>query len=97
MPEDYKFALNYLKNLTRLLEERKVIPVPCRLMPGGLGDIGKRFEEMHARRFRGEKLVYLVAGDIGAEQSLMSERHCTHFPLEYCLFACWCESKRSPD
>lgn len=61
MPEDYKFTLNYLQNLTRLLEERKVAPVPHRLTPEGLGDIGKGFEEMRAGRVLGEKLVYLVA------------------------------------
>lgn len=63
MSEDYKSASTYLKNLTRLLEEEKVVPVPHRLMPGGLGDIGKGFEEIRGRMVRGEKLVYRVAGE----------------------------------
>lgn len=37
--------------------------MPYRLMPGGLADIGKGFEEMRAGRVRGEKLVYRVGGD----------------------------------
>lgn len=65
MPEDYKTASTYLKNLSHLLEEGKVVPVPHRLMSGGLGDIGKGFEEMRAGKVRGEKLVYRVAGDVG--------------------------------
>ena len=35
-------------------------------MPGGLGDIGEGFEEIRAGRVRGEKLVYRVAGEVGA-------------------------------
>lgn len=65
MPEDYNSASTYLKNLTCLLEEGKVVPVPHRIMPGGLGDIGKGFEEIRAGRVRGEKLVYRVAGEVG--------------------------------
>jgi len=51
-----------MKKLTGLLETGKVVPVTHRLMPGGLADIGKGFDEMKARRVRGEKLVYRVAG-----------------------------------
>lgn len=63
MPEDYKTASTYLKNLTNLLENDKVKPMKHRLMPGGLGDIGRGFEEMRQGRIRGEKLVYAVAGE----------------------------------
>ncbi|MCJ1259092.1 hypothetical protein MMC24_006927 [Lignoscripta atroalba] len=61
-PEDYKTASTYMKKLPGLLKEGKVVPVRHRLMPGGLGDIGKGFEEMRAGRVRGEKLVYRVGG-----------------------------------
>ncbi|MCJ1246727.1 hypothetical protein MMC30_003936 [Trapelia coarctata] len=64
-PQDYQDASMYLKSLTSLLAEGKLQPIKHRLMAGGLGDIGKGFEEMRAGRVRGEKLVYRVGGEEG--------------------------------
>ncbi|KAA6411320.1 MAG: hypothetical protein FRX48_04600 [Lasallia pustulata] len=66
-PSDYANASTYLKNLTALLKDGKVVPVPHRLMPGGLANVGKEFEEMRARKVRGEKLVYRVGGEAGVD------------------------------
>lgn len=57
---DYKTASTYLKNLTGLLMDGKVVPVKHRLMPGGLANISQGFDEMRSGRVRGEKLVYKI-------------------------------------
>ena len=62
VPQDYKASSQYLGNLTGLLTSGTVVPVPHRLMAGGLADIGKGFDEMKAGRVRGQKLVYEVGG-----------------------------------
>jgi len=60
VPLDYKTASTYLKNLTDLLENGKVVPVKHRLMPGGLANISQGFDEMRSGRVRSEKLVYKI-------------------------------------
>lgn len=63
-PEDYKNAHTYLQELTKLLEQGKFVPVPHRLMSGGLSGIQAGFNEMQAGKVRGEKLVYEVGGEV---------------------------------
>ena len=50
---DHHAASTYMKRLTRLLAEGKLQPISHRLMPGGLKDIGKGFEEMRQGRVKG--------------------------------------------
>jgi hypothetical protein len=60
VPDDYKIASTYLKNLTGFLRYGKVKPVNYRLLSGGLESISEGFEEMRNGRVRGEKLVCKV-------------------------------------
>jgi hypothetical protein len=63
--EDYNAGSTYMKKLTKVLNEGKIVPVKHRVMQGGLGDIAQGFAEMKAGRVKGEKLVYRVAGEEG--------------------------------
>ncbi|KAF9262408.1 GroES-like protein [Marasmius fiardii PR-910] len=64
-PVHIEFAEKFRQLITQLLAEDKIIPMPIKVLPHGLGSVLEGFENMRAGKVSREKIVYRISDTPG--------------------------------